>query len=139
MSEIIKGFTDGDQFRRANQYNENQKRFERWGLTPEMEKVTPTVGINIAHLIQMKSVKKLREEIVGQPLSATILGISTAEGPKDFQKLLKWLGAGHVSTIAIDISDGIFDEIRRTKLDEITCLLRDARNTGLYATAKILI
>ncbi len=136
MTEIIKGFTDGEQFRKANQYNKNQKRFEKSGLTPEMERVTPTVGINIAHLMKMESVQRLRGEITGQSLSTTILGISTAEGPRDFQRLLKGLGAGHISTTAIDISDGIFDQIRQTGLDEVTCLLRDARKTGLPSNSQ---
>jgi len=131
MTETIKGFTNGEQFRKANQYINTQNLFEQLGLTDEIENRTPTVGINIAHLAKMDSVQRLGEEITGQSLSTTILGISTAEGPRDFQRLLKGLGAGHISTTAIDISDGIFDEIRQSGLDEITCLLRDARETGL--------
>jgi len=132
MSEKIKGFTNGEQFRETNHYSVTQKLFESLGLSPEVEIWTPTVGVNIAHLAKMKSIQQLGSEINSQVLSVTILGISTAEGPRDFQRLLKALGAGHISTTAVDISDGIFDAITQTEeLDEIQCLLKDARTTGL--------
>ena len=132
MSEKIKGFTNGKQFREKNLYSITQKLFEQLGLSPEVEKWTPTVGVNIAHLARMKSIQQLGSEINGRALSVTILGISTTEGPRDFQRLLKALGAGHIATTAVDISDGIFDAIIQTKeLDEIQCLLEDARKTGL--------
>lgn len=127
----IKGFSDGNQFRKSNEYETTQELFGRLGLTDEVENRTPTVGVNIAHLAQMGSIQSLRLEIEGRDLSVAILGISIAQGPSDFQRLLKSLGAGKVKTTAIDLSDGIFSEIKMTGLDEVLCLLRDARDTGL--------
>ncbi|MBI5126853.1 hypothetical protein HZA76_00130 [Candidatus Roizmanbacteria bacterium] len=138
MSETIKitGFSDGHQFRNANRYIDTQKLFQELGLTNEVENRTPTVGVNVAHLARMDAVQGLNKDINGRDLSVTILGISTAEGPSDFQKLLKGLGASHISTTAIDISDGIFSEIAKTDLDEVTCLLKDARETGLPGSSQ---
>jgi len=131
MENKIKGFTDGHQFRSANRYIDTQKLFEQLGLSDEVENRTPTVGVNVAHLAKMGSIQALSDNIHGRNLSVTVLGISTAEGPSDFQKLLKGLGSGRVSTTAIDLSDGIFSEIEKTGLDEVKCLLKDARDTGL--------
>jgi len=130
MNEL-KGYTDGHEFRSANRYIDTQQLFERLGLTDEVEQRTPTVGVNVAHLARMQSVRALSGELAGRLISVTVLGISTAEGPRDFQKLLKGLGALRVATTAIDISDGIFDDIRRSGLDEVTCLQQDARDTGM--------
>lgn len=130
MSEL-KGYTDGHEFRVANRYIDTQQLFEELGLSIEVENRTPTVGVNVAHLARMPSVQALASEFSGRSLQVVVLGISTAEGPRDFQKLLKGLGANHISTTAIDISDGIFDEIQVSGLDEVVCLQKDARDTGL--------
>lgn len=136
MNNEIKGFSDGHQFRSANGYVDTQKLFERLGLSSEVINRTPTVGVNIAFLARMNSVQSLSQDIGGRDLNVTILGISTADGPSDFQKLLKGLGAGKVSTTAIDLSDGIFSEIERSGLDEVKCLLQDARDTGLAGASQ---
>lgn len=138
MSEQLKitGFSDGHQFRKANRYVDTQELFKKLGLTNEVENRTPTVGVNIAHLARMGAIQQLTQEINGRELSVAILGISTVEGPGDFQKLLKSLGAKRVSTTAIDISNGIFSEIESTELDEVQCLLKDARDTGLIGESQ---
>ncbi len=128
---VEQGYANINQFRQANQYDSTQKLFESLGLTEEVENKTPTVGVNIVHLAQMKSVQALSSEAMGQALKVAILGISTVEGPRDFQRLLKGLGAQKVSTVAIDLADGIFDKIRQSGLDEVDCLQKDARETGL--------
>lgn len=132
----IKGFSDGHQFRASNKYIDTQKLFEQLGLNDEVENRTPTVGVNIAHLAKMDSVQGMSQIISGRDLSITVLGISTAKGPSDFQKLLKGLGAGRVFTTAVDISDGIFEEIEQTGLDQVQCLLIDARNTGIAESSQ---
>jgi len=140
MSEF-KGYTDGHQFRIANQYTDTQKLFETLGLTDAVESRTPTVGVNVAHLARMDAVQQLSMNVKEKErVNTTILGISTAEGPGDFEKLLHGLGAKHVVTTAIDISDGIFERIEQWGLDEVACLQRDARETGLAdATQQIVL
>lgn len=133
MKSEIKGFSSGREFRDSNRYVDTQKLFNQLGLSDEVENRTPTVGVNVAHLAKMNSVVQLGEEINRRDLSVTILGISTVEGPSDFQRLLKGLGAGKVITTAIDISDGIFTEIENSGLDEVQCLLKDARETDLVS------
>jgi len=130
MTEF-KGYTDGHEFRATNRYTDTQKLFEMLGLSDEVENRTPTVGVNVAHLARMPSIQALSNEVTGRSLQVVVLGISTAQGPRDLQTLLKGLGANHVSTIAVDISDGIFDDIKTTGLDEVVCLQKDARDTGL--------
>lgn len=130
MAEF-KGYTDGQKFRATNRYIDTQRLFETLGLSIEVENRTPTVGVNVAHLATMASVQALGGEFGGKQVNTTILGISTAQGPRDFEKLLHGLGTGHVSTIAIDISDGIFKDIEESGLDDVTCLQRDARDTGV--------
>ncbi len=136
MNNEIRGFSDGHQFRSANGYVDTQKLFERLGLSSEVVNRTPTVGVNIAFLAKMNSVQSLSHDIGGRDLNVAVLGISTADGPSDFQKLLKGLGAGKVSTTAIDLSDGIFSEIERSGLDQVKCLLQDARDTGLAGASQ---
>lgn len=131
--ETIKGYNNGEDFRRTNQYEETQKLHKSSISVDEIDKGghTPTVGINLEFITRMNSVRWLSEKVRDRNLSVTILGISTIEGPADFQRLLKNLGAGKVSTTAIDISDGIFDGIKETDLDDVRCLQADARDTGL--------
>ncbi|HCC30796.1 MAG TPA: hypothetical protein DEQ03_12220 [Marinilabiliales bacterium] len=136
MFEEFKGYSDGHQFRLTNRYLDTQKLFEILGLSEEVENRTPTVGVNIAHLAKMWSIQSSSREITGKDLNVTILGISSAKGPKDFQRLLKGLGAGRVSTVAVDISDGIFEEIKQSGLDEIQCFQRDARETSIPANSQ---
>lgn len=131
MNNEIKGFSDGHQFRKANRYNETEKLFKEKGLTRDVENRTPTVGVNVAHLEKMEAAESIKSNIYGRDLSITILGISSADGPKDFQDLLKRLGSGRVKTTAIDLSDGIFEKIEGSGLDEVKCLLQDARETGI--------
>ena len=139
MSEITKGYTDGHEFRNTNRYIDTQQLFESLGLSDIVENRTPTVGVNVAHLARMKSVQALGGEIKDKQINATILGISTAQGPADFQKLLHGLGSNSVSTIAIDISDGIFAEIEQSGLDEIKCLQRDARKTEITSGSQDIV
>jgi len=129
MNEF-KGYTDGREFRAANGYVNTQKLFETLGLDA-VKNQTPTVGVNVGHLAKMNSVQALGVELGGRSINTTILGISTAEGPRDFEKLLHGLGTAHVSTIAVDISDGIFHAIEKSGLDEVVCLQRDARDTKI--------
>ncbi|PIV08220.1 hypothetical protein COS52_03810 [Candidatus Roizmanbacteria bacterium CG03_land_8_20_14_0_80_39_12] len=131
MSEITRGYTDGQEFRIANGYTDTQRLFETLGLSDLVENRTPTVGVNVAHLAGMRSVQALGGEFGGKKVGATILGISTVQGPRDFEKLLHGLGVSHVSTIAVDISDGIFVEIEQLGLDEVKCMQRDARETEI--------
>ncbi len=136
MENKIKGFSDGHQFRDANRYIDTQNLFEKLGLSEEVENRTPTVGVNIAHLARMNSVQRLGNEINGCDLSVAVLGISIAEGPRDFQRLLKGLGGGKISTTAVDLSDGIFADIEASGLDDVQCFLRDARTTGLETSSQ---
>ncbi len=139
MKEGFKGYSDGHGFRTANGYIETQQLFETLGLTAEVENRTPTVGVNVAHLARMPSVQALSGEFSGRNVGSVILGISTAEGPHDFQELLHGLGATHVSTTAIDISDGIFDAIRQSGMDEVDCMQHDARETGIAERSQDIV
>jgi hypothetical protein len=130
MTEF-KGYSDGREFRATNKYMDTQRLFETLGLSSEVENRTPTVGVNVAHLARMNSIHTLGGEFKGKKVDATILGISTAEGPKDFETLLHGLDIGPVSTTAIDISNGIFGQIEESGMDDVRCLLRDARETGM--------
>lgn len=138
MTEI-KGYSDINQFRKENDYQKTQKLFEQLGLTAEVEIHTPTVGVNVAHLATMKSVQDLREIFIDKSLNVAILGITSPEGPRDFQRLLKGLGAKFVSTTTVDISDGIFDQIKKTDLDQVSCLQRDARDTSLLPESQDIV
>lgn len=131
--ERIKGYSSGKDFRHTNEYEETQKLHESSIPVDEIDKGghTPTVGINLEFITRMHSVRWLSEEVRDKNLSVAILGISTVEGPADFQRLLKSLGANRISTTAIDISNGIFTDIEQSGLDEVTCLQRDARETSL--------
>jgi hypothetical protein len=129
MSIEILGFSDPDEFRENNQYKKSEKSFN--GLSDNDGNETPPLCVNIAHLSTMESLHGLKEEFGGKSLRVAILGISSARGPKDLQDLLKSLGVNHVSTIALDLSDGVFAEIETSNLDEVHCLIGDARNTGL--------
>jgi len=139
MTKESLGYTDAQEFRAANQYVETERLFTEQGLTEAVENKTPPVCVNIAHLSTMESIQGLQEEFPGRSLRVAILGISSARGPKDFQDLLKSLGAGYVSTTALDISNGIFTEVEATGLDEILCLERDARDTGLVDSSQDLV
>lgn len=136
MSEKNLGYTDAHEFRVSNQYVDTEQLFIEQGLTEAVENKTPPVCVNIAHLSTMKSIQELQEGFLGKSLKVTILGISSARGPKDLQDLLKSIGVSHVSTTALDISDGIFAEVKATGLDEIHCFERDARNTGLVNSSQ---
>lgn len=136
--EQIAGYTHADEFRVSNQYANTEQLFIKQGLTKAVENKTPPVCVNIAHLSTMKSIQELQEEFSRKALNVAILGISSATGPKDFQNLMKGLGASHVCTTAIDISDGIFAEVVETGLDEIHCWERDARDTGLPSSSQDL-
>ena len=140
MVEHAKGYTNGAEFRHANQYEETQRLHKSSASVDEIDKGghTPTVGINLEFIMRMNSIKWLSEEVRNRDLSVAILGISTVEGPADFQTLLKSLGANRISTTAVDISDGIFTKIEQLELDEIVCLQRDARDTGLPGASQDL-
>lgn len=133
------GYSDTNQFRDVNQYEITQRLFEQLGLSEEVENRTPTPGINIDHLAMMESIQALTSELNGKSLNVAILGLSTPQGPKDFERLLKALGTTWVSTVIIDLSNGIFEAISQTGLDEVKCFQRDARNTGLPNESQDLI
>lgn len=140
MSEInFKGYTNGQEFRTSNGYIDTQKLFQTLGLSDVVENRTPTVGVNVAHLARMKSIQTLGSEMKEKQMNTTILGISTAEGPADFEKLLHGLGSGKVSTIAVDISNGIFSDIEQSGMDEVSCLQRDARETGIGSGSQDMV
>ena len=139
LENIIKGYNDADQFRLANRYVNTEALFSKEGLTEEVENQTPPVCVNIAHLNEMTSIKDMGKEFYNKHLNVTILGISSARGPKDLQDLLKNLGAGKVTTTAIDISDGIFTEVAKMGLDELICFQQDARSTGLPNLSQDLV
>ena len=139
LENIIKGYNDADQFRLANRYVNTEALFSKEGLTEEVENQTPPVCVNIAHLNEMTSIKDMGKEFYNKHLNVTILGISSARGPKDLQDLLKNLGAGKVTTTAIDISDGIFTEVAKMGLDELICFQQDARSTGLPSLSQDLV
>lgn len=134
----VKGYSDINQFRQENDYDNTQKLFEQFGLTAVGDCV-PTVGVNVAHLATMKSVQDLKEIFINKSLNVTILGITSPKGPHDFQRLIKGLGASFISTTAIDISNGIFDQIKQTELDRVTCLQRDARDTSLPPASQDIV
>jgi hypothetical protein len=131
MSEQFKGYTDAHEFRVSNQYTETERLFQALGLSQMVEDRTPTVSVNVAHLAHMTCIQNLKSEIVNRDLRVAILGLSSSEGPRDFQRLLKSLGAKRISTTALDISDGIFADVCKSGLDDVLCLERDARNTSL--------
>lgn len=136
MSEVIgKGYTDVNKFRQVNEYENTEELFRKKGLTAEIENKTPPVAVNIAHLANMISQESLIEELFTalrkKEITVAILGLSSAQGPRDFQNLLKGFGVNRVKTIAIDISDGIFGEVMELDLDEVICLQCDARTTPL--------
>ena len=137
--QILTGYTRADEFRVSNQYTNTEQLFAEQGLTRKVENNTPPVCVNIAHLATTESIQALGKEFSGQALSVAILGISSARGPKDLQDLLKSLGAEHISTTAIDISDGIFNQIQTTGLDEVHCWIRDAQNTGLPEASQDIV
>jgi len=139
MKEENLGYTDAHEFRIRNQYVNTEELFVEQGLTEAVENKTPPVCVNIAHLSMMESIQRLREGFFGNSLKVAILGISSARGPKDLQGLLKDLGAGHISTTALDISDGIFAKVEATGLDDVCCLERDARDTELIDSSQDLV
>jgi len=136
MTKESLGYTSAQEFRASNQYVDTEQLFAEQGLTEAVENKTPPVCVNIAHLSTMESIQRLQEDLLGKSLRVAILGISSARGPKDLQDLLKSLGAGHVATTALDISNGIFADVEATGLDEIRCLERDARDTGLVDSSQ---
>ncbi len=137
MNEF-RGYTDGHEFRATNGYVNTQRLFESLGLDA-VKNQTPTVGVNVGHLAKMDSVQALGVELEGKAVNSTILGISTAEGPRDFEKLLHGLGSGQVSTIAVDISDGIFPAIENSGLDKVVCLQCDARDTKIEGGSQDIV
>jgi len=140
MTKENLGYTNARGFRDSRDYEGTDDIVEKEGLIEELEEgVTPSILLNIAHLSTMESIQGLKEELLGESLEVAILGISSARGPKALQDLLKSLGAGHISTIALDISDGIFAKVEATGLDEIICLQRDARDTGLVGSSQSLV
>lgn len=131
-----RGYTDNQAFRSHREYEDTEDLFIRHGLTDEVENKTPPVCVNIAYLSQMDTITTLKSELTGRAVNVAILGISSARGPKDFQNLLKSLGTSYVSTTAIDISDGVFSHVEAAGLDEVICLERDARETGLLENSQ---
>lgn len=133
------GYSDVKAFRETNQYVETEELFRQLGLTTEVENRTPPVAVNIAHLARMDSVQRLSIDVEGRDLCVTILGLSSAQGPKDFERLLKGLGAGFIKTTVVDISDGIFDDVKKSGLDEVSCIQTDARNSGIETESQDFI
>ncbi len=138
MTKESLGYTNADEFRANNQYVNTERRFAEQGLEAVKDETPPAI-VNIAFLSTMESIQGLQIEFLGNALEVAFLGISSASGPKALQDLLKELGASHVSTTALDISDGIFAEVKETGLDEILCFERDARDTGLADSSQDLV
>ena len=135
----IVGYTSGKEFRDTNRYVNTEEMFRQLGLTDEVENRTPPVAVNIAHLATMDAVQRLADEFMGRNLNVAILGISSASGPKDFERLVKSLGADFVSTVAVDISDGIFADIEASEMDNVSCLQKDARETGIETETQDIV
>lgn len=125
MTEKIKGYTNGDQFRKANNYDQTDIK-RKLGLPVGDE--TPTVGTNIDILKKMESINNLGKEFGEKGVKAIILGLSSKEGPLDFEDLLKKLGTEAISMVALDITDSIFKDILKLRPDTL-CVQADARNT----------